>query len=196
MYLTVELKLSSNSTSLICTVPLLIDLKTLIIFVNTLTALSPESIARYKILEVQGSLGMVASSNAEAGHASNEHAVPTKLVGILDIEQQVLKLLECEDNWIQQDLTKYKQLELHCLSKQENMDPDSGEWKALHHLTRFQKEQEAIKILHQGTSGRRQNHHWSQHNLQGWWSKHFHLYSYWRLMSIIRVCCHEQSMLP
>ncbi len=36
-----------------------------------------ESIAQYKILGVGGSLGMVASSNAEAGHASNEYAVPT-----------------------------------------------------------------------------------------------------------------------
>ncbi len=88
-------------------------------------------------MEVRGSLGMVASSNADAGHASNEHAVPTKLMGILNIEQWVLKLLEREDNWIHIDLTEYQQLELHRLSKKEKMDPDSGEWKALHHLTRF-----------------------------------------------------------
>ncbi len=55
---------------------------------------SPESIGRYKILEVSGSLGMVASSNAEAGHASNEHAVSTQLMGVVAIEKQVLKLLD------------------------------------------------------------------------------------------------------
>ena len=57
----------------------------------------PESIARYKIMEVRGGLGMVSSSNAEAGHASNEHAVPTQLMGVVDIEKQILKLLERED---------------------------------------------------------------------------------------------------
>ncbi len=43
----------------------------------------PESIARYKIMSVRGSLGMIASSNTEAGHASNEHAMSTQLIGIL-----------------------------------------------------------------------------------------------------------------
>ncbi len=43
---------------------------------------NPESIARYKILGVRGSLGMVTSSNAEAGHASHEHSVPTQMIGI------------------------------------------------------------------------------------------------------------------
>ncbi len=55
---------------------------------------NPESIACYKILGVRGSLGTVASSNAEAGHASNKHAIPTQLIGILAIEKQILKFLE------------------------------------------------------------------------------------------------------
>ncbi len=46
------------------------------------------------MLEVRGSLGIVASSNAEAGHASNEHAVPTQLIGMIAIENQILQLLE------------------------------------------------------------------------------------------------------
>lgn len=54
----------------------------------------PESIARYNILEVRGSLWMVASSNAEAGHASNDYVAPTQLIGIVAIDNQVLKLLE------------------------------------------------------------------------------------------------------
>ncbi len=53
--------------------------------------------ARYKTLEVRQSLGMVASSNAEAGHASNEHAVSTQLMSVAAIEEQVLKLLERDD---------------------------------------------------------------------------------------------------
>ncbi len=53
----------------------------------------PESIARYKIMSVRGSLGIVASSNAEAGHANNEHAVPIQLIGILAIDKQILRLL-------------------------------------------------------------------------------------------------------
>ncbi len=51
-------------------------------------------------MEVRGSLGTVASSNAEAGHASNEAAVPTQLLGIVAIETQILKLLERKDRWI------------------------------------------------------------------------------------------------
>ncbi len=79
----------------------------------------PDSIARYKILGIQGGLGMVASSNTEAGHASNEHAVPTQLIGILAKEKQVLKFLQREDNWIQRDITEHQQLELHRLSKKD-----------------------------------------------------------------------------
>ncbi len=80
---------------------------------------------------------MVASSNAEAGHASNEHAVPTHLIGIVDIENQVLKLIKREDYWIQRDISEYQQLELHRLSKQETMETDSGDWNSLHQLTQF-----------------------------------------------------------
>ncbi len=115
---------------------------------------NPESIARYKILGVRGSLGMVASSNAEAGHASNEHAVPTKLVGILTIEKQILKLLEREDGWIQRDITEHQELELHRLSKKDDYDADSGPGNALFHLTRwsFDKfKKNGIIILYQGS---------------------------------------------
>lgn len=38
---------------------------------------NPKSIARYKVMEVRGSLGKVASANAEADHASNKAAVPS-----------------------------------------------------------------------------------------------------------------------
>ncbi len=57
----------------------------------------PESIARYKIVEVTGIFGTVLSSNADAGHASNEDAVPTQLLWIVAIETQILKLLERKD---------------------------------------------------------------------------------------------------
>ncbi len=39
----------------------------------------PKSIARYKILEVRGSLEMVGCANAEKGHSSSKHAVLTQL---------------------------------------------------------------------------------------------------------------------
>ncbi len=58
---------------------------------------SPKSLTGYMILEVRESLEMVASLNAESGHASNKHAMTTQLIGNIDIEKQVLKLLE-QDN--------------------------------------------------------------------------------------------------
>ncbi len=85
-----------------------------------------ESIARYKILGVRGSNGIVASSNAEVGHGSNEHAMPMQLISILAIEKQVLKLLEQENRCIQGDISEHQQLEPHRLSKQDEMEPDSG----------------------------------------------------------------------
>lgn len=108
----------------------------------------PESIACYKILGVRGTLGTVASSNTEAGHASNEHTVPTKLLGILAIEKQILKLLEQEDGWIQHDITEHQELELHRLSKKEDFEPNSSLSKAVFSLThwsfhKFEKNQKA-----------------------------------------------------
>ncbi len=90
-----------------------------------------------------------ASSNAEAIYASNEHAMLTQLIGILAIEKQTLKLLECENPWIQHDITEQQQLKLYHLSKQQEIDFDSGEWKALHTLTRcsfetFQKKMRGL----------------------------------------------------
>lgn len=76
---------------------------------------------------------MVASSNAEAGHECNEHAMPRQLIGILVIEK--LKLLKHADHWIQRDITEQQQLELHHMSKHQEMDVDLSEWKALHKLS-------------------------------------------------------------
>ncbi len=56
---------------------------------------------------------MVASSNAKAGHVSNEAAVSTQLLGMVTIETQILKLLDHEDRWIGCDLSEHQQLELH-----------------------------------------------------------------------------------
>lgn len=74
---------------------------------------------------------MVASSNAEAGYASNEHVVPTQLMGILANKKQVLKLLERQDRWIQCDIPEHQVLKLHRLSKKDGMDPDLNSSKAL-----------------------------------------------------------------
>ncbi len=78
---------------------------------------------------------MVASSNAEAGHASNEYAVPTQLLGILTIEKQILKLLEQDNGWIQCDITEHQELELHRLSKKDDYEINSGSAKALFNPT-------------------------------------------------------------
>lgn len=65
---------------------------------------------------------MIASFNAEAGCASNEHAMPAQLIGVIAIEKQALELLELEDQWIQFNISEHQKLELRCLSKQQLMD--------------------------------------------------------------------------
>jgi hypothetical protein len=98
---------------------------------------NPKSIAKYKIKKVRGSLCCIASSNAEATHSSNEAAVPTALIGIVSIQEQILLLLKREDDWIRRDLTEHQELELFRASKSCHMTESSIEFNALYSLSSY-----------------------------------------------------------
>ena len=46
----------------------------------------------------------ITSSAAERTHASSEHALPKKLMGLVTPEEQLFEFARCSDDWIHRDI--------------------------------------------------------------------------------------------
>ncbi len=83
-------------------------------------------------------------------------------MGVIAIEKQVLKFMECEDRWIQRDIDEHQQLEFQRLRKQKEMDEDSSEWKAFHMFMQSSFDKFEAFLLHKDTHPRQWNISWEQ----------------------------------
>jgi len=59
---------------------------------------NPDSIAKYSIMKIRGSMRCITSAAAEQCHSSNDVACPTKIMGIVSPEQQLLEMLRRSDD--------------------------------------------------------------------------------------------------
>ena len=91
----------------------------------------PESIAKYSIMKIIGGMCCITSAAAEQYHSSNDVARPTKIMGIVSPEQQLLEMLRWSDDWIQRDLTEIPELELFQIRKSHKLHDGCPEHKAI-----------------------------------------------------------------
>ena len=97
---------------------------------------NPDAIAKWSIKKIRGGLLTIGSTAAEQLHSSNEVAVPTKLMGILSPEDQLLELVRRSDNWIRRDLTEGSKLEFEQARLSRVLEHGSPEYLAMKSLTR------------------------------------------------------------
>jgi hypothetical protein len=95
----------------------------------------PECIAKYYIAKVRGGMCTIGSCAAEQCHASNEHWIPTKIMGLISPEQQFHELLKRSDDWIRRDKQDEGELEFEQARLALKLDETSPKYKALFALT-------------------------------------------------------------
>ena len=105
----------------------------------------PKSIAKYEIAKIRGGLVTITSAAAEQMHASNEVALPTKLMGIVSPEEQFYEFSRRGDEWVRRDLEAESKLELFQFRSMRTLHQDSIESKALFALYRYPYEEFFLK---------------------------------------------------
>lgn len=91
----------------------------------------PDSITKYKFLDIQGAQCLTASWSAKHTDSSNERIFPTKITGMVTPEVQMLELTCRADNWVRLDLKEKTRLELEQCQLGAHLCKESAEFKAL-----------------------------------------------------------------